>query len=71
MDAVSVLRLALKVLAERVIVILGLVMACFLTGWVMYLPSWDRVAALGIFCLLTLLVMPRKERKREADQTTE
>jgi len=71
MDAVSVLRLALKVLAERVILIIGLVMACFLTAWVMYEPSWHRVAALGIFCLLALLVIPRKERKREADQTTE
>lgn len=71
MDAVSVLRLALRVLSDRVIVITGLVMSCFLSAWVMYEPSWHRVAALGIFSLLTLLVVPSKEKKREVDKETE
>lgn len=71
MEAVSVLRLALRVLSDRVIVITGLVMACFLSAWVMYEPSWHRVAALGIFSLLTLLVVPSKEKKREVDKETE
>ena len=71
MEPVAVLRLALRVLSDRAIVVGGLAMACFLSAWVMYDPSWHRVAALGIFSLLTLLVVPSKEKKREVDKEAE
>ena len=68
MDAISLVRLALQVLTERVISLSGLVMACFLAGWVMYVPSWERVVGLGIFCLMAYLVIRMKESKREDQQ---
>lgn len=61
MDAVSVIRLALSVLTERVISILALGMACGLACWVMYTPTWDRVVTLGIFVLFAYLVIKNKE----------
>ena len=64
MDAVKVLRLALDALTSRVLALASLVMACFLCAWVMYEPSWHRVAALGIFSLLAYLLVRRKESNR-------
>lgn len=68
MDAVRVVRIALSVLANRMLVLSGLVMACFLAGWVMYQPSWERVAALAIFTVFGYFVVPNRERKDEAVQ---
>jgi hypothetical protein len=62
MDAVRVVRIALSVLASRMLVLFGLVMACFLAGWVMYQPSWERVAALAIFTVFGYFVVPSKEK---------
>lgn len=64
MDAVGLIRLALQVLADRVLSLLSLAMSCFLCAWVMYEPSWHRVAALGIFSLLAYLLVRRKESNR-------
>jgi hypothetical protein len=70
MDAVSVIRLALAVLSERLISILALGMACGLSCWVMYAPTWDRVATLGIFVLFAYLVIRTKEIRHETGQTS-
>jgi len=61
MDAFAIVRLALSVLTDRLISILALCMACGLSCWVMYIPTWDRVVTLGIFVLYSYLVIRTKE----------
>ncbi len=68
MDYLLVLRVALKVLSEKLAVFLSLVLAAFLAGWVMYQPDPLRVAALGIFSVFALLI-GRKEGNHAKDQS--
>ncbi len=66
MDAAKVLRLALSVLTERLLVVLAMGMACGLACWSMWGPSIERVVTLAIFCVLAfLLTRPRKEKQDE------
>lgn len=69
MDATSILRLALTVLVDRLILILSLGMACGLSCWSMWGPDWSRVATLGIFVLFSLLVV-RRDRSEGSSKTT-
>lgn len=62
MDAIKVVRIALSVLASRMLVLCGLLMACFLAGWVMYQPSWERVVGLAIFTVFGYFVVPNREK---------
>jgi hypothetical protein len=72
MDAAKVLRLALSVLSERLLVILAMSMTFGLACWSMWGPSVERVVTLAIFCVLAyLLTRPRKEKQREDDQATQ
>jgi hypothetical protein len=61
MDATSIIRIALSVLAGRLLVFLALGMVCGMTSWAMWGPQWERLAALSIFSLFTFLVL-RKDR---------
>ena len=61
MDATSIIRIALSVLAGRLIVFLALGMVCGMTAWAMWGPQWERLAALSIFSIFTFLVL-RKDR---------
>lgn len=64
MDAVKVVRIALSVLSERLLVLLALMLGCFLASWVMYEPSWERVSVLGIFTLFAYVLLYQREGKR-------
>ena len=44
MDATSIIRIALSVLAGRLIVFLALGMVCGMTAWAMWGPLWERLA---------------------------
>lgn len=71
MDAAKVLRLALSVLTDRLVVILAMSMACGLACWSMWGPSLERVGTLAIFCVLAyLLTRPRKEKRDENPEET-
>jgi hypothetical protein len=61
MDATSIIRIALSVLAGRLLVFLALGMVCGMTSWAMWGPQWERLAALSIFSIFTFLVL-RKDR---------
>ena len=66
MDSIALLRLALSVIAERLLIILALSMTCGLACWSMWGPSIERVATLAIFAVLSyLLTRPKKEPKHE------
>ena len=61
MDAVGVIRLALSVLTDRLIVILALSMSCALACWVMWGPTWERVVTLLIFVVFSYLVTKTRD----------
>ena len=65
MDALTVLRLTMSIVTQRLIMLAGLVMACFLAAWVMYEPSWERVVALAIFNAMSYLLLTSKEKSND------
>ena len=67
MDAqiLKFVRLALEVISDRLITILGLLSSGGLASWVMWGPEWERVATLAIYVMVVYLVVPTKERKNE------
>ncbi len=71
MDAIGVIRLALRVLSERLIVLLALCMDCGLAIYAMYWGDWQRVAALALFLLFTLLLTRIKGNQDEVSKQAE
>jgi len=53
MDKVSLITLALKVISDRLITILALIMSCGLTSYTLWAGDWTRVATLAIFVLFS------------------
>lgn len=59
-------RLALTIVAERLIRLLALAMGCFITGWAMWGPGWERVVTLAIFVVFAYaLARPQQSEKRD------
>lgn len=56
MDAISVVRLALKVLTDRLIMLVLIILAFILALYVMYFGDWQRVVCLAIFMLFGYLL---------------
>jgi hypothetical protein len=69
MDAIALLRLALSILTERLLVILSLVMVFVLACWTMYLPGYVRLEAMALFAVFSLILL--KGRKKENNGTIE
>ena len=67
MDATSVIRIALSVISDRLVVILALLANSIMCGWVMWGEGWERVAALAIFSIFSYLLVKAKESKNGAD----
>jgi len=67
MDAqvLKVVNLALNIISDRLITILGLLSSGGLASWVMWGPEWERVATLAIYVIFVYCVVPTKERKNE------
>ena len=72
MDAVTLIRLALAVISDRLITILALLASSIMCGWTMWNPMWERVTTLAIFVVFSYLVVNTKERnKNERSEKTE
>lgn len=70
MDSVSLLRLALEVISDRLITILGLSMSFALACYTLWAGDWTRVATFSIFIMFTYLVVTNKERSNAKQQQT-
>ena len=68
MDSIQLLRLALSVISDRLITILGLLMSCGLACYTLWAGDWTRVATLAIFVLFAYLVITHKERNNAKQQ---
>jgi hypothetical protein len=70
MEPLKLIRLAFSVISDRLIAVMSLCMACGLSCWSMWGPSWERIATLAIFVLFAYLVarVP-KEKQHEHSET--
>jgi hypothetical protein len=68
MEAVALIRLALKIISDRLITILALVASSIMCGWTMWNPMWERVTTLAIFVVFCYLIVNVKERIRNEPQ---
>jgi small-conductance mechanosensitive channel len=71
MDAVTLIRLALAVISDRLITILALLASSIMCGWTMWNPMWERVTTLAIFVVFSYLVVNIKEKNNERSEKTE
>ena len=69
MEAIVVIRLALKIISDRLITILALVASSVMCGWTMWNPMWERVTTLAIFVVFCYLIVNVKERTKNELQT--
>ena len=68
MDAITLIRLALKIISDRLITILALIASSVMCGWTMWNPMWERVTTLAIFVVFCYLIVNVKERTRNEPQ---
>ena len=69
MDAITLIRLALKIISDRLITILALIASSVMCGWTMWNPMWERVTTLAIFVVFCYLVVKTKERIKNEPKT--
>ena len=69
MDAqiLKYVRLALGVISDRLITILGLLSSGGLASWVMWGPEWERVATLAIYVIFVSYVVPIKGKQNDTE----
>jgi len=61
-DALSIIRLALNVITERLLIIFILLLSFFLCCWAMYDPGWERLAVSFFFSMFSYLAINQKVR---------
>ena len=71
MDAVKVIRLALSVLTDRLLIILAQGLAFGLAIWVMWYPDPLRLGTMTVFVIFAYLLLRIKESKHEVTQETQ
>jgi hypothetical protein len=69
MEAVALIRLALKVISDRLMVILALALSFSLACWTMYEPTLERLGTMAFFCLFSYLLL--NTRKRETNEKSD
>ena len=65
MDSIALVNLALKVVSERLILIMTQVMCFVLAIWVMQGQSWQQVLTLLIFVIFSYLIIRNRDSKHE------
>ena len=62
MDSIALLRLALAVLADKVLTIVALSMSFGLACWTMWWPTYERLGMSAFFALFSYLMVKTKEK---------
>jgi hypothetical protein len=61
---IPLVRVALRILSERVLTILALLMTFALSAWVMYQPTWEREGMAAFFAVAVFLPCVVQDRRR-------
>jgi len=64
MDGIALVRIALNVITDRLLVILALGLSFSLACWTMYFPTWERMGTMAFFSIFSYLVINIKERNQ-------
>jgi hypothetical protein len=70
MEAIALVRLALRIISDRLLVILALALSFSLACWSMYDPIWERLATMAFFSIFSYLVINIRERNKGSIETT-
>ena len=62
MEAVALVRLALGIITDRLLVILALILSFSLACWAMWNPRWETITVMALFCLFSYLAINTKVR---------
>jgi hypothetical protein len=62
MEAVALVRLALGVITDRLLVIIALGLSFSLACWTMYIPTWERLGTMAFFCVFSFALINIKDR---------
>ena len=68
METVALLRLALQVLSERMMTIIGLCMKFALACWTMHEPTYERLGMSAFFACFAYLIVKTKEKSNEVSE---
>ncbi len=68
MDAIYLIRLALSVIADRLLVIIAMSLSFVIAMWIMWYPDWIRLGTLTVFVIFAYLLLKIKEIKNEQPQ---
>lgn len=68
MEPISIIRVALRVLNERMLTMLALIMTFGLSAWEMWRPDFQRAGMAAFFAVAVFLPCVIHERKRGRDE---
>jgi len=66
MDAITLVRVALDVVCQRLLIILALGLSFGLACWVCYEPAWERLVVMAFFSIFSYLCINIKEGSQNA-----
>jgi len=69
MDGIALVRLALAVITDRLLIILALTLSFSLSCWAMWNPRWETLTVMAFFCFFSYLVVNTKERVKNEFKT--
>jgi len=62
MDGIALVRLALNVITDRLLIILALALSFTLACWAMWNPRWETLTVMAFFCMFSYLAINSKVR---------
>lgn len=66
---VTFAQVGLRLVSERLLSLVGMVICAVLFGWVMWSPDLTRLAGASLFALIVYLPLVRYEREKQKEQT--
>lgn len=71
MDVIGLVRLALSILTERLMVFIALSMVFALACWTMYLPGTVRLETTALFALFSLVLLRKRVQNEKPERLAE
>jgi hypothetical protein len=69
MDGIALVRIALNVITDRLLVILALGLSFSLACWTMYFPTWERMGTMAFFSIFSYAILNTKRRESNENKT--
>lgn len=63
MDAVALIRIALSIITDRLLTIIGLGLSFSLCCWTMWDPNYERVGVVALFSIYSYILLIKMEKR--------